>query len=42
LGMILVVPPHKFKRVRTILERAGEKTYSIGRVVKGERKVTYS
>ena len=42
LGMILVVPPQKFKRVQTILERAGEKTYSIGRIVKGERKVTYS
>lgn len=42
VGMILVVPHKKFKKVHTILERAGEKGYTIGRVVKGERKVTYS
>ena len=42
IGMILVVPPNKFKKVQTIVERSGEKPYSIGRVVKGERKVTYS
>ena len=41
IGMILVVPPNKFKKVQTILERSGEKLHSIGRVVKGERKVTY-
>ncbi len=42
IGMILVVPPKKFKKVHTILERAGEKGYTIGRIVKGERKVVYS
>ena len=41
IGMILVVPPNKFKKVQTILERTGEKLYSIGRIVKGDRKVTY-
>jgi hypothetical protein len=25
-----------------VLERVGEKAYTIGRIVKGERKVTYS
>ncbi|MGZ4787036.1 MAG: phosphoribosylformylglycinamidine cyclo-ligase [Terriglobales bacterium] len=41
-GMILVVPPKKFKRVQTVLERAGEKGYTIGRIIKGEKKVVYS
>jgi phosphoribosylformylglycinamidine cyclo-ligase len=42
IGVILVVPIKKFKKVQSILERAGEKGYTIGRIVKGERKVIYS
>ena len=42
LGMLLVVPSAKFKKAQSVLERAGEKAYTIGRIVKGERKVTYS
>lgn len=42
IGMILVVSPKKFKKVQTVLDRMGEKGYTIGRVIKGERKVTYS
>jgi phosphoribosylformylglycinamidine cyclo-ligase len=42
IGMVLVVPLSKFKKVQSILERAGEKGYTIGRIVKGNRKVTYS
>jgi phosphoribosylformylglycinamidine cyclo-ligase len=42
IGLILVVPPNKFKRVQTILDRVNEKGYTIGRVVKGDRKVIYS
>jgi phosphoribosylformylglycinamidine cyclo-ligase len=42
MGMLLVVPSAKFKKVQTVLERVGEKAYTIGRIVKGERKVTYS
>ena len=42
IGMILVVPTKKFKRVQSVLERAGEKGFTIGRIVKGERKVLYS
>jgi phosphoribosylformylglycinamidine cyclo-ligase len=42
VGMILVVPPKKFAKVQGILERAGEKGYTIGRIVKGDRKVIYS
>jgi len=41
IGMILVVPAKKFKKAQTILERCGEKGYTIGRIVKGERRVTY-
>ena len=42
IGMILVVPTKKFKRVQSVLERTGEKGYTIGRIVKGDRKVLYS
>jgi phosphoribosylformylglycinamidine cyclo-ligase len=42
LGMLLVVPAAKFKKAQSVLERVGEKFYTIGRIVKGERKVTYS
>jgi phosphoribosylformylglycinamidine cyclo-ligase len=42
LGMLVVVPAKKFKKAETLLERAGEKFYSVGRVVKGDRKVMYS
>ncbi|MGI9101199.1 MAG: phosphoribosylformylglycinamidine cyclo-ligase [Terriglobales bacterium] len=42
VGMVLVVPTKKFKKVQTLLERAGEKGFTIGRIVKGERKVLYS
>jgi phosphoribosylformylglycinamidine cyclo-ligase len=42
LGMLLVVPSAKFKKAQSVLERVGEKAYTIGRIVKGERKVTYS
>ena len=42
LGMLLVVPSAKFKKAQSVLERVGEKAYTIGRIVKGERKVTYN
>ncbi|HEU5452517.1 MAG TPA: phosphoribosylformylglycinamidine cyclo-ligase [Terriglobales bacterium] len=42
VGMVLVVSPKKFKRVQAALEKAGEKGYTIGRIVKGEKKVLYS
>jgi phosphoribosylformylglycinamidine cyclo-ligase len=42
MGMLLVVPAAKFKKAQTVLERVGEKAYTIGRIIKGERKVTYS
>ena len=42
VGMLLVVPAKKFKKTQTLLDRAGEKFYNIGRIVKGERKVLYT
>ncbi len=42
LGMLLVVPAKKFKKAQTVLERAGEKAYTVGRIVKGDRKVMYT
>ena len=41
IGMVLVVPAKKFKRVQSIIEKCGEKSYLIGRIVKGDRKVVY-
>jgi len=42
IGMILIVPAKKFKRAQSLLDRAGEKGYVIGRIVKGDRKVQYT
>jgi phosphoribosylformylglycinamidine cyclo-ligase len=42
LGMLLVIPSKKFKKAQTVLERAGEKPFTVGRIVKGERKVMYT
>ena len=42
IGMVLVVPAKKFKRVQNIIEKSGEKSYLIGRVIKGDRKVSYA
>ena len=41
LGMLLVIPAAKFKKAQSLLERIGEKHYTVGRVVRGERKVMY-
>jgi hypothetical protein len=37
-----VVPAKKFKKAQTVLERAGEKFSTVGRIVKGDRKVLYT
>jgi phosphoribosylformylglycinamidine cyclo-ligase len=42
IGMLIVVPASKFKKAESVLDRAGEKYYTVGRIVKGERKVTYT
>ena len=42
IGMVLVVPARKFKKVQGMLERSGEKSYLIGRIIRGDRKVHYA
>ena len=42
LGMLLVIPGKKFKKAQTVLEKLGEKAYTVGRIVKGDRKVMYT
>jgi phosphoribosylformylglycinamidine cyclo-ligase len=41
IGMIVAVPADKYKKALSIVERAGEKAYNIGRIVRGDRKVIY-
>jgi phosphoribosylformylglycinamidine cyclo-ligase len=42
VGLLLVIPAKKFKKAETVLNRAGEKYFAVGRIVKGERKVSYN
>jgi phosphoribosylformylglycinamidine cyclo-ligase len=42
LGMLVVVPSERFKKAQNLLDRAGEKAYAVGRIVKGDRKVAYA
>jgi phosphoribosylformylglycinamidine cyclo-ligase len=42
IGLIAVIPGDKFKRAKSMLDRAGEKFFVIGRTVKGDRKVIYA
>ncbi|HET6169661.1 MAG TPA: phosphoribosylformylglycinamidine cyclo-ligase [Terracidiphilus sp.] len=42
VGLIAAIPAAKFTRTKTLLDRAEEKFYVIGRVVKGERRVQYT
>jgi phosphoribosylformylglycinamidine cyclo-ligase len=41
IGMICVVQPEKYKRVQSLLNRMGEAHVTIGKIVKGDRKVLY-
>ena len=42
IGLIVVIPAAKFTRAKNLFDRAEEKFYVIGRVVKGERRVQYT
>jgi len=42
IGLIAVIPAEKLKKAKAILNRANERHCVIGRVVRGERKVSYS
>jgi phosphoribosylformylglycinamidine cyclo-ligase len=42
IGLIAVIPADKFRRTKSMLDRAGEKFCVLGRTVKGDRKVLYT
>jgi phosphoribosylformylglycinamidine cyclo-ligase len=42
IGLIAVIPAEKYNRAKGILERANEKSYLIGKIQKGDRKVIYA
>lgn len=42
IGMVLIISSDEFKKVLTLIDRAGEKGYTIGRVVKGDRRVSFA
>jgi phosphoribosylformylglycinamidine cyclo-ligase len=42
VGLIAVIPAAKFTRAKTLLDRAEEKFFLIGRIVKGEKRVQYT
>ena len=42
IGLIAAIPAAKFTRAKNLLDRAEEKFYVIGRVVKGEHRVQYT
>jgi phosphoribosylformylglycinamidine cyclo-ligase len=42
LGMLIVVPSAKFKKAQSVMDKIGEKAYTVGRIVKGDRKVMYT
>ena len=42
IGLIAVIPAEKIKKTKAILNRANERHCLIGRIVRGERKVSYA
>jgi len=42
VGMLVVVPAKKFKKAQGVLDRASEKSFTVGRITKGDRKVSYT
>jgi phosphoribosylformylglycinamidine cyclo-ligase len=42
IGLIVVVPAEQVKKAKAILNRANERHYIIGRITRGDRKVTYN
>jgi phosphoribosylformylglycinamidine cyclo-ligase len=42
IGLIAAIPAEKFKKAKNVLDRAEEKFYVIGRIVKGDQRVQYT
>ena len=42
IGLIAVIPAEKLKKAKAILNRANERHHILGRITRGDRKVTYN
>jgi phosphoribosylformylglycinamidine cyclo-ligase len=42
IGLIAVVPAEQVKKAKAILNRANERHHIIGRIARGDRRVTYN
>ena len=42
IGLICVVPVEKYKRVKSLLDRASEPHFVLGKIIKGDRRVLYN
>ena len=42
IGLICVVQAEKYKRVKSLLDRAAEPHYVLGKIVKGDRRILYN
>lgn len=42
IGLICVVPVEKYKRAKSLLDRASEPHFVLGKVVKGDRRILYN
>ena len=42
IGLIVVVPAEQVKKAKAVLNRANERHHLIGRIVRGDRRVTYN
>jgi phosphoribosylformylglycinamidine cyclo-ligase len=42
IGLIVAIPAEQVKKAKAILNRANERHHMIGRIVRGERRVTYN
>ncbi len=42
IGLVCAVPVEKYKRVKSLLDRAGESHFVLGKIVKGDRRILYN
>jgi phosphoribosylformylglycinamidine cyclo-ligase len=42
IGMIVVVPAEDVKKAKAVLNRANERYHIIGRITRGDRRVSYN
>ena len=42
IGMIVVVPAEQVKKAKAVLNRANERYHIIGRITRGDRRVSYN